>query len=63
MEDAVQVAEYRVPAELTALGSTVGGHVTLGTLDGALAVLVLADPALPVPEDLIGRHDKKGDKH
>lgn len=56
MEDAAQIAEYRVPAELTALGSTAGRHITLGTLDGALAVLALADPALPTPEDLLDRH-------
>lgn len=44
--DARMIADYRVPAELSAIGSTADGKsLVLGTVDGCVTVLAIADPA------------------
>jgi len=44
--DACLIANYRVPAELSSIESTVDGkNIVLGTLDGCLTILTIADPA------------------
>lgn len=44
--DAHLIADYRVPAELSAIDSTSDGKsLVLGTVDGCVTVLVIADPA------------------
>jgi hypothetical protein len=44
--DAQLVGNYRVPAELSAIESTADGKsIVLGTLDGCVTVLAIADPA------------------
>lgn len=48
MEDTKMIANYRVQAELTAIKSTIDGRaVVLGTVDGCLSVLAIADPQIP----------------
>lgn len=42
------VANYRVPAELSAVDSTYDGKsIVLGTVDGCVSVLAIADPQKP----------------
>lgn len=42
------IADYRVPAELSAIDSTADGKcLVLGTVDGCVTVLVIADPLKP----------------
>lgn len=38
------IANYRMQAELTAIKSTTDGNIILGTVDGCLTVLAIADP-------------------
>ncbi|XP_055685545.1 NACHT and WD repeat domain-containing protein 2 [Lutzomyia longipalpis] len=46
--DTEMIANYRLQAELTAIRSTKDGRgVVLGTVDGCLSVLAIADPTLP----------------
>lgn len=46
--DTEMIANYRLQAELTAIKSTRDGRgVVLGTVDGCLACLAIADPQLP----------------
>ncbi|XP_059619516.1 NACHT and WD repeat domain-containing protein 2 [Phlebotomus argentipes] len=46
--DTEMIANYRLQAELTAIRSTKDGRgVVLGTVDGCLSVLAIADPNLP----------------
>lgn len=48
------IANYRVPAELTAIESTEDGKaVVLGTVDGCLSVLAIADPDKPAMRDYL----------
>jgi len=50
--DAELIADYRVSAELSSIESTMDGRsIVLGTVDGCLAVLALADPN--------GKHDMR----
>ncbi|CAL8088660.1 unnamed protein product [Orchesella dallaii] len=50
--DAKMIANYRVPAELSSIDSTSDGKsLVLGTVDGCVTVLVLADPAKPEIKD------------
>ncbi|XP_050546334.1 NACHT and WD repeat domain-containing protein 2 isoform X3 [Daktulosphaira vitifoliae] len=45
LEDAKMLANYRVPAELSAIDTTEDGHaVVIATVDGCLSVLAIADP-------------------
>lgn len=47
-EDTNLIATYRVQAELSAIASTEDGRaVVLGTSDGCLSVLAIADPNQP----------------
>jgi len=44
--DATLLADYRVSAELSAIESTEDGNcVLLGTVDGCLSVMAIADPS------------------
>ncbi|XP_044733634.1 NACHT and WD repeat domain-containing protein 2 [Chrysoperla carnea] len=53
-EDTKMIANYRVQAELTAIKSTVDGKaVVLGTVDGCLSVLAIADPQRPEMVDYL----------
>lgn len=46
--DTEMIANYRLQAELTAIKSTRDGRgLVLGTVDGCLSVLAIADPKLP----------------
>lgn len=46
--DGQMLANYRLAAELTAIDTTTDGRcVVIGTLDGCLSVLAIADPAVP----------------
>lgn len=44
--DTEMIANYRLQAELTAIKSN-GRNLVLGTVDGCLSVLAIADPKLP----------------
>jgi len=57
------IANYRVPAELSAIDSTADGKsLLLGTVDGCLTVLVIADPKKEIMqkylEDLPSRDEE-----
>jgi hypothetical protein len=46
--DAKMIANFRMQAELSAIDSTEDGkNIVLGTVDGCLSVLAIADPAKP----------------
>jgi cation transport ATPase len=46
--DAKMIANFRMQAELSAVESTEDGkNIVLGTVDGCLSVLAIADPAKP----------------
>jgi hypothetical protein len=46
--DAKMIANFRMQAELSAIESTEDGkNIVLGTVDGCLSVLAIADPAKP----------------
>lgn len=46
--DGQMLANYRLAAELTAIDTTTDGRcVVIGTLDGCLSVLAIADPTVP----------------
>ncbi|CAG7720924.1 unnamed protein product [Allacma fusca] len=46
--DAEMIADYRVPAELSSIDTTPDGKsLILGTLDGCLTILTIADPSNP----------------
>lgn len=46
--DAQTIANFRVQAELSAIESTEDGkNIVLGTVDGCLSVLAIADPLKP----------------
>jgi hypothetical protein len=46
--DAKMIANFRTQAELSAIDSTEDGkNIVLGTVDGCLSVLAIADPAKP----------------
>ncbi|XP_011313550.1 uncharacterized protein, partial [Fopius arisanus] len=46
--DCEMIANYRVPAELSAVDSTYDGKsIVLGTVDGCVSVLAIADPQKP----------------
>lgn len=45
LEDAKMLANYRVPAELSAIDTTEDGRaIVIATVDGCLSVLAIADP-------------------
>lgn len=46
--DGQMIANYRLAAELTAIDTTTDGRcVVIGTVDGCLSVLAIADPVVP----------------
>ena len=48
------IADYRVPAELSSIDTTADGKsVLLGTLDGCLTMLTIADPKNPKTVDYL----------
>ena len=48
VSDGAMIANYRVPADLTAIESTTdGNNIVLGMVDGNLTVLTIADPIKP----------------
>ena len=52
VSDGVMIANYRVPADLTAIESTTDGkNIVLGMVDGNLTVLTIADPIKPEMKD------------
>ena len=54
--DGVMIANYRVPADLTAIESTTDGkNIVLGMVDGNLTVLTIADPIKPEMKDYLNK--------
>lgn len=52
--DCEMIANYRVPAELSAIDTTYDGKsIVMGTVDGCLSVLTIADPAKPEIQDYL----------
>lgn len=48
------IANYRVQAELSAIDSTYDGKsIVLGTVDGCVSVLAIADPQKPEMKDFL----------
>ena len=48
VSDGTMIANYRVPSDLSSIGSTTDGYnVALGMVDGNLTVLTIADPTKP----------------
>ena len=53
-KDAHLIANYRVPAELSSIETTEDGKsIVLGTVDGCLTVLVIADPGKPEMQEYL----------
>ena len=50
VRDGKMLANYRLSAELTAIETTADGRcIVVGTVDGCLSVLAIADPLSPDP--------------
>ncbi|CAB0044685.1 unnamed protein product [Trichogramma brassicae] len=61
--DCEMIANYRVQAELSAIDSTYDGKgIVLGTVDGCLSVLVLADPKKPEMKDYLANLPSRDEK-
>lgn len=57
------VANYRVQAELSAIDSTYDGKgIVLGTVDGCLSVLAIADPKKPEMKEYIANLPSRDEK-
>lgn len=57
------IANYRVPAELSAVDSTHDGKsIVLGTVDGCLSVLAIADPKKSDMQTYLGELPSRDEK-